>query len=347
MKILFCANWDLKQKNHPGQYAFFSHWESKPDVRLLGAFNLGPITRFEKKVLRFYILAPIAAFFMSLTKDVVIAYSTQVGLPLAFLLRLCFWRRIPLIVFDVESFGRIQKGPALSFIRFASKRIDRVVYAASGQREYYRKYLKHLVSAARYIPIGIGEYEKSRPLGEKAHGPIVAPGHHGKEFRDWATLLKAVDKVKPAQKFLIVGRTNLVDSDTDGFEARDNVSFMPFLPSFEFAKVVEDAPFVVLPLPERWQSLGQLTILFSMAMGKSVVATDVMGIRDYVEDGKTGLLTPPGDADALAAAMQRLLDNPNEATSMGVYAYERLQEKYRDKMMGRAWEKMVRELLEK
>jgi len=48
-------------------------------------------------------------------------------------------------------------------------------------------------------------------------------------------------------------------------------------------------------------------ILEALACGTPVIATDVGGIPEQVEDGITGFLTPPGDADAMAARVQQLL----------------------------------------
>jgi glycosyltransferase involved in cell wall biosynthesis len=50
-------------------------------------------------------------------------------------------------------------------------------------------------------------------------------------------------------------------------------------------------------------------IMEAMASGKAVVATDIGGMPDLVDPGETGLLVPAGDAQALAQAMQRLLED--------------------------------------
>ena len=77
----------------------------------------------------------------------------------------------------------------------------------------------------------------------------------------------------------------------------------------------EDVPAVtaaldVAVLPSYREAQG-LVILEAMALGRPVVATNVGGIPEMVEDGVTGLLVPPHDPDALAAAIVRLLtDHP-------------------------------------
>ncbi len=54
----------------------------------------------------------------------------------------------------------------------------------------------------------------------------------------------------------------------------------------------------------------------SLAVGRPVVATDVGGNRELVRDGETGLLVPPEDAEALAAALDRLLGDPELASRL-------------------------------
>lgn len=62
---------------------------------------------------------------------------------------------------------------------------------------------------------------------------------------------------------------------------------------------------------------GITTVLEAMASARPVVVTATPGMADYVDDGVTGLLVPPGDAAALAAALSALLDDPAAAERMG------------------------------
>jgi glycosyltransferase involved in cell wall biosynthesis len=55
----------------------------------------------------------------------------------------------------------------------------------------------------------------------------------------------------------------------------------------------------------------------AMALGKPVVGTQVGGLADVVVDGETGLLVPPADPEALAAAVARLLHDPALAAADG------------------------------
>src|SRR5262249_6030063 len=59
-----------------------------------------------------------------------------------------------------------------------------------------------------------------------------------------------------------------------------------------------------------------LALFEAMAAGKTIVSTAVDGCREVLEDGKTGLFVPPGDAAALAAALARVLDLPALARAL-------------------------------
>jgi glycosyltransferase involved in cell wall biosynthesis len=74
------------------------------------------------------------------------------------------------------------------------------------------------------------------------------------------------------------------------------------------------------------KSEGQSNALIeAMATGRAVVATDVGGNGELVEDGVTGLLVPPGDPDRLAEAIGRLLTDPGLAARLGTAARARVR----------------------
>jgi glycosyltransferase involved in cell wall biosynthesis len=70
--------------------------------------------------------------------------------------------------------------------------------------------------------------------------------------------------------------------------------------------------------------------LEAMAAGKPLVATDVPGCREAVVDGQTGFLVPPRDPAALAAALQKLIMDPDLRAEFGAAARKRAVENFAD-----------------
>lgn len=72
-----------------------------------------------------------------------------------------------------------------------------------------------------------------------------------------------------------------------------------------------------------WPAIGEaygLALLEAQAAGLAVVAGKTGGVGDIIADGETGLLTPPGDAGALAAAVAVLLDDGPRRRRLGAAA---------------------------
>jgi glycosyltransferase involved in cell wall biosynthesis len=99
-----------------------------------------------------------------------------------------------------------------------------------------------------------------------------------------------------------------------------------------FAGRRDDAPDLlgeldVLALPS-WTEGLPLVVLEAMARRRPVVATPVGGTPEVVVDGETGLLVPPRDPDALAAALRRLLGDADLRRRMGEAGYQRVRERF-------------------
>jgi len=65
-----------------------------------------------------------------------------------------------------------------------------------------------------------------------------------------------------------------------------------------------------------------------MSVGRPVITSDAPGCRETVVDGVNGLLIPPRDQNALAAAMERFLADPNLIAGMAMESRRIAEEKY-------------------
>lgn len=66
----------------------------------------------------------------------------------------------------------------------------------------------------------------------------------------------------------------------------------------------------------------------AMAMGRAIITTDVPGCRETVVDGLNGYLVPPRSAEALAGAMEKLIQDPDSLARMGLESRKMAEEKF-------------------
>jgi glycosyltransferase involved in cell wall biosynthesis len=93
------------------------------------------------------------------------------------------------------------------------------------------------------------------------------------------------------------------------------VTMLGHLPRAELERVAAGA--WVQVIPSRWAEPFGIVAAEAMMRGTAAVASRVGGLADIVEDGRTGFLVPPGDVDALADALARLLGERALAEAMG------------------------------
>jgi L-malate glycosyltransferase len=86
-------------------------------------------------------------------------------------------------------------------------------------------------------------------------------------------------------------------------------------------------------------------VLECMSLGKPVVASRVAGIPEQIVDGVTGVVVRPGDAEALAAAIGALLEEPELCRRMGEAARERFRQCFTAEKAVAAYAELYRRLL--
>ena len=137
----------------------------------------------------------------------------------------------------------------------------------------------------------------------------------GQENRDYATLAQAAGggswpvRIQASGFFVAEDDPNAVLPENVEI-SRTRLSFPDLRARYAGAR------FVVVPLRDVPYAAGVTGMLEAMAMGKAVIVTDTAGMKDYT--GLDSLIrVPPGDAQALAAAIRRLWDDPEACRRMG------------------------------
>jgi glycosyltransferase involved in cell wall biosynthesis len=145
---------------------------------------------------------------------------------------------------------------------------------------------------------GVDVFVRALALAEGVHGLIVG-GHPGEPD---------LDRVRRLVRDL-------------GIEAR--VTITGLVPPPEVTGRLASASALVLPntasaISERYTS--PLKLFEYLTLGRPIVASDLPSLREILTDGQTATLVPPGNAAALAAALDRLKEDPALAASLGAAA---------------------------
>ncbi|GAA5110967.1 glycosyltransferase family 4 protein [Pseudonocardia adelaidensis] len=122
-----------------------------------------------------------------------------------------------------------------------------------------------------------------------------------------------------------------------------SVRVRDWLPAPEAAALLASADVFVLPSRHEGQPMA---VLEAMASGVCVVASDVGGIPELVEHGRSGLLVPPDDVDSLGAALRAVLGDRALRERLGGAARERVLTAFDADVVWRQLDALYREVTE-
>jgi glycosyltransferase involved in cell wall biosynthesis len=88
-------------------------------------------------------------------------------------------------------------------------------------------------------------------------------------------------------------------------------------------------------------------VLLPMFAGKPVIGSDIGGIPEQIDHGKTGVLVPPGDPDALANAIFQLASDPAKRESLGSAARKAIKEAWMPETQGRLLAELYSEVIQR
>jgi glycosyltransferase involved in cell wall biosynthesis len=186
------------------------------------------------------------------------------------------------------------------------------------------------------IPSRIDGRELRVSLGIPVGTPLIGTVANLFPRKGYEVMLRAMSAVlrtRPDVHYLIVGKGE------HGYEEtlRELVCSLGIHKHVHFAGFQERvypylAALTLYVQPALMEGFG-IAVLEAMAIGKPVVATRAGGLPEIVDHEKTGLLVPPGNSDALAAAVLVLLQDPARATAMGQAGQSRVALFSVEKMM--------------
>jgi glycosyltransferase involved in cell wall biosynthesis len=161
-------------------------------------------------------------------------------------------------------------------------------------------------------------------------------------------LLNAVPKViqrYPLAHFLLVGPGPLEGELRDYVMTHGLTPYVSFLGDFdEIPELLASLDIVVLPSTS--ESLPN-AVLEAMSAGRPVIASAVGGCTELIEQGRTGLLVPPGDSHALADQILLLLARPELRADLGRAARKHAESEFTFNLAVKRLEAVYDELLER
>lgn len=140
----------------------------------------------------------------------------------------------------------------------------------------------------------------------------------GRSLRDYETLVAAAPDIS-LPIHILCGQPDLREA-----QLPPSVSVFREVNRDYYFSELNTCTFVVVPLLPAERATGQVVVLEAMASGKPVIATRVAGVTDLIQDGVTGLLVPPGDRSALAAACRRLAGDRALRCSLAAEAFRQV-----------------------
>ena len=168
-----------------------------------------------------------------------------------------------------------------------------------------------------------------RALGLPEDGPVVVSVGRFVAFKGYRYLLEAarqVEKRAPGVHWVLVG-----DGELRG-ELEQLCQNLGMEAQVHFTGWREDTPDILalanlFVLPSLGEHFGRV-LIEAMAMGKAVVATDAGGVPEIVDHGKTGLLVPPANPEAIADAVLTLLADPARSAQLGAASRRRAEAEF-------------------
>ena len=176
------------------------------------------------------------------------------------------------------------------------------------------KFYQHLVQKAHFTDSPIIQMNNFLPVNQEYkafyehENYILYFGRYARE-KGVLTILKAYSKLKCSEKLVLVGKGSEEEKIQDyvkGNKLEDRVYINGAIFGKEMDKIIEKAKVVLVP--SEWYENGAFVALQALAKGKIVVASNIAGLSEIIQDGVTGFLAEPGNPDSFATAIQKVLE---------------------------------------
>ncbi len=217
--------------------------------------------------------------------------------------------------------------------RFSDRWIDRVLTVSEDNSGHLVSEHGTAIGKIRVVYIGIPDPGEQEPLNLrkslriKQESFVIAAVGSLEDRKGYPTALDAMAGL-PEDVHLVIAGKGEKESEyrrrTGELGLEERIHFIGFRDDIE--SIMREVDLLILP------SVMEATpyvIVEAMAAGLPVVASGIYGIPELVKDGKTGILVPPGDTEALALAVKHLARDSDRRKDMGAEGRRRYESRFR------------------
>lgn len=161
------------------------------------------------------------------------------------------------------------------------------------------------------------------------------------DYKGIGTVIEAARRLPKVRFLLVGGDADAVQGWADRANGLNNIRFLPFVPNSELLRYLSAADVCLVPnsgtdRTARWTF--SLKLYEYLGARRPVVASAIPSLMSILSDEKNALLVPPDDADALARAIERLLDDTALAERLSANGYELVAQQ--------TWDRRATQILE-
>ncbi len=230
----------------------------------------------------------------------------------------------------------VERFPELArlYVPIARRALDRSdrILVSSPQLRDSAPLLQPFLDKCSVVPFGIDPERfqsdsATTPRGslQEISGPMILFVGRLRHYKGIETLIESMAEVSAT---LVIAGAGPMERrwrrQAESSAASERILFLGEVSDGHLAQLYRSANLLVLPSTSRAEAFGVVQ-LEAMAAGIPVVSTELGTGTSFVnQHGETGLVVPPGDVRALAAALSKLLDRPRLRDRLGRGARERL-----------------------
>lgn len=248
------------------------------------------------------------------------------------------------------------------FSRYALRHSDRVTVNSSATEQAVRMIMGERPSVER-VPMGVdlsrkpdpNEVQRVRQRFRSGNGPLLVFLGRVVEEKGVEDIVRATSVLArdlPDVSTVIAGtgqHAERVRRLADEINIGRRIHLPGWVDPLNVPSWFAAADVVLAPSrigPDGWTEGQGLSIIEAMAVGAPVVATRTGGIPDTIVDGDTGVLVPPAEPPALAAAVGALIRRPDLAATMGQRASQAVHSRFDGSIVADRFSGLYRQLLD-